>query len=195
MALGGLTLVWLGLVWARSFAPSLPAAVAVAVPGEAPGALAGPAPRTGGVPGDLAWLAGPRGPRHLAHLGPSSGAGRQGSGLGSWDGLPGRHLFQDRRFGVAGGRLGLLSRLPVPPTALCQVPLQPLPQVLGKAISRTAGQGVPGGRVSPHVSMGRPTCPLLWPAAPQAAQPCGVCLTTGGVAPASLPYDRLTPVA
>ena len=54
---------------------------------------------------------------------------------------------------------------PVPPTALVQVPLKPLPQVLGKALSRPPGPGVPGGRVSPHVSMRRATCPLLWAAA------------------------------
>ena len=47
----------------------------------------------------------------------------------------------------------------------CQVPLEPLPHVLGKALSRPPGPGVPGGRVSPHVSMGRATCPLLWAAA------------------------------
>ena len=45
------------------------------------------------------------------------------------------------------------------------------------------------------MSMGRATCPLLWAAALRAAQPCAVSLTTGGFAPASLRYDRLTPVA
>ena len=34
-----------------------------------------------------------------------------------------------------------------------------------------------------------------WAAAPGAAHPCGVSLTTGGIAPASLRYDRLTPVS
>ena len=43
--------------------------------------------------------------------------------------------------------------------------------------------------------MGRATCPLLWAAALGAAQPCGVSLTTRGIAPASLRYDRLTLVA
>ena len=42
------------------------------------------------------------------------------------------------------------------------------------------------------MSMGRATCPLLWAAALGAAQPCGVSLTTRGIAPASLRYDRLT---
>ena len=41
--------------------------------------------------------------------------------------------------------------------------------------------------------VGRVTCPLLWKAALGAFQPCGVSLTTGGIAPASLRYDRLTP--
>ena len=43
--------------------------------------------------------------------------------------------------------------------------------------------------------MGRVTCPVLWAAALGPPQPCGVSLTTGGIAPASLRYDRLTPVA
>ena len=43
--------------------------------------------------------------------------------------------------------------------------------------------------------MGRDTCPLLWAAALGAAQPCGLSLTTRGIAPASLRYDRLTLVA
>ena len=84
---------------------------------------------------------------------------------------------------------------PVPPTAVGQVPLKPLQQVLGKAVSRPPVPGVPGGRVSPHVSVGRATCPLLWAAALGAAQPYGVFLTTGGIAPASLRYERLSPVA
>ena len=43
--------------------------------------------------------------------------------------------------------------------------------------------------------MGRATCPLCWAAALGAAQPCGVSLTTRGIAPASLRYDRLNLVA
>ena len=38
--------------------------------------------------------------------------------------------------------------------------------------------GVASGRVSPHLSMGRATCPLLRSAALAAAQPCGVSPTT-----------------
>ena len=45
------------------------------------------------------------------------------------------------------------------------------------------------------MSVGRVTCPLLWAAALGAAEPYGVSLTTGGIAPASLRYDGLTPVA
>ena len=78
---------------------------------------------------------------------------------------------------------------------LCQVPLEPLRHVLGKALSRPPGPCVPGGRVSPPVSMGRATCPHLWAAALGAAQLCGVSLTTRGIAPACLRYDRLTLVA
>ena len=62
-------------------------------------------------------------------------------------------------------------------------------------MSRPPRPGVPGARVSPDVSMGRATCPLLWGAALGAAQPCGVSLTTRGIAPACLQYDRLTLVA
>ena len=73
--------------------------------------------------------------------------------------------------------------------------LKPLPHVLGKALSRPPGSCVPGGKVSPHVYLGRATCPLLWAAAPGAAQPCGISLTTRGIAPAGLRYNRLTLVA
>ena len=45
------------------------------------------------------------------------------------------------------------------------------------------------------MSMGRATCPLLWAAPLGAAEPCVVSLTTGLIAPASLRYDRLTPMA
>ena len=68
--------------------------------------------------------------------------------------------------------------------------LEPLPHMLGNALPRPPGPCVPGWRVSPHVSMGRATCCLLCAAALGAAQPCGVSLTTRGIAPASLRYDR-----
>ena len=52
--LGGLVWVWVGLVWARYFAPYLPTAAAAAAPGEAPGARAGSVPCVCGVPGAAA---------------------------------------------------------------------------------------------------------------------------------------------
>ena len=45
------------------------------------------------------------------------------------------------------------------------------------------------------MSMHRATCPFLSAAALGAAQPCGLLLSTRGIAPASLLYDRLTLVA
>ena len=45
------------------------------------------------------------------------------------------------------------------------------------------------------MSVSRVTCPLLSAAALGAAQPYGISLTTGGIAPACLWYDRLNPVA
>ena len=62
-------------------------------------------------------------------------------------------------------------------------------------MSRPPVPGVPGRSLSPHLPVGRVTFPLLWVAALEAAQPCGVSLATGGIAPASLPYDPLSPVA
>ena len=56
--LGGLVWVWLGLVWARYLAPSLPSAAAAAAPGEALGARARPVPCAGGVPEAAAWPTG-----------------------------------------------------------------------------------------------------------------------------------------
>ena len=62
-------------------------------------------------------------------------------------------------------------------------------------MSRPPSPGVRPGRYPPHLRLGRPTCPLFWTTALGAAQPCGVSLTTGGIAPASLGYHRLTPMA
>ena len=56
--LGGLVWVWLGLVWARYFAPSLPLAAAAAAHGESSGVRVGSVPRARGVPGAAAWPAG-----------------------------------------------------------------------------------------------------------------------------------------
>ena len=55
--LGGLVWVWVGLVWARYFALSLPAAAAAAAAGGAPVARAGFFPRLRGVLGVAAWPA------------------------------------------------------------------------------------------------------------------------------------------
>ena len=55
--LGGLVWVWVGLVWARYFAPSLPTAATAAAAGEAPVARAGSVPRVCGVLGAAVWLA------------------------------------------------------------------------------------------------------------------------------------------
>ena len=49
--------------------------------------------------------------------------------------------------------------------------------------------------MSPHLPVGRFTCPLPWAAALRAAQPSELYLTTGGNAPTSLRYDRLTSLA
>ena len=55
--LGGLVWVWVGLVWARYFALSLPTAAAAAAAGEAPVARAGFFPCLRGVLGVAAWPA------------------------------------------------------------------------------------------------------------------------------------------
>ena len=49
--------VWVGLVWARYFAPTLPSAAAAAAAGEAPVARAGSVPRFCGPLGAAAWPA------------------------------------------------------------------------------------------------------------------------------------------
>ena len=51
------------------------------------------------------------------------------------------------------------------PTALCQVSLMTLPQVRGKVVLQPPGPGIPGERVSLHVSMGTATCLFLCTAA------------------------------
>ena len=75
---------------------------------------------------------------------------------------------RDAFFDNAGGRSyqGDVLSLPLP-YVRCLLGL--LPHVLEKALSRPRGSCVPGGRVSPHVSMGRVTCPLLLAAAHGAA--------------------------
>ena len=57
------------------------------------------------------------------------------------------------------------------------MPLKSLPQVLGKALLRPPGPGVP------DVFLGRVTCSRLWEAALGAAQLCGVSHTKGVLLP------------
>ena len=70
-------------------------------------------------------------------------------------------------------------------TALCQVPLEPLPQLLGMAVSRPPGPSVPAESASPNVSVGRATCPPVWatifnpPSRVQHLSPQGVLLPQG----------------
>ena len=111
--------VWLDLVWARYFAPSLSPAAAAAAPGEALGSRAGATPRAGGVPGAAAWSVGavarPAGAAVsalCASRGPFWGRSARFCGLGSGGGLPGRRRLPDRRRGVGGGHPWLPCRLP-----------------------------------------------------------------------------------
>ena len=111
--LGGLVWVWVGLVWARYFAPSLPTAAAAAAPGEAPGARAGSVPRVRGMLGAVAWLAEdvarPAGaavstPRALSPS-PSAAAAAPGEAPGSCGGAT------PRAGGAPGAAVGAAARL------------------------------------------------------------------------------------
>ena len=86
--LGGLVWMWLGLVWARYFAPSLPPAAAAAAAGELLGARAGATPCAGGVPGAAAWLVGavawPAGAAFSAPCAPGAPSGGGASGFAAW---------------------------------------------------------------------------------------------------------------
>ena len=83
--LGGLVWVWLGLVWARYFAPSLPSAAAAAAPGEAPGARAGATSRAGGVPGAAVGAAARlAGAAVSAPCAPGVPSGGGAAGLAAW---------------------------------------------------------------------------------------------------------------
>ena len=136
--------VWLGLVWARYFVPSLPSAAAAAAPCEAPGARAGPPPA-------LAACQGPRsGPRRgllglrsqlPVRLGPPLGAGRQGS-------QPGRRGRSPRPARVPGltarcrrSRPGLPSGRPNRRGRLCQLPLLVLREGFPRASRGDGGAG------------------------------------------------------
>ena len=105
--------MWVGLVWARYFPPSLPTAAAAAAPGEAPGARAGSVPHVRGVPGAAAWpaeavarLAGaavstPRAPSPP----PSAAAAAPGEAPGSCAGAT------PRAGGAPGAAVGAAARL------------------------------------------------------------------------------------
>ena len=111
--LGGLVWVWVGLAWARYFAPSLPTAAAAAAAGEAPVARAGAVPRFRGVLGPAAWpaeavarlagaaLATPRAPSPL----PSAAAAALGDAPGSCAGAT------PRVGGVPGAAVGAAAWL------------------------------------------------------------------------------------
>ena len=118
--LGGLVWVWVGLAWARYFAPSLPTAAAAAAAGEAPVARAGSVPRFRGVLGAAVWpaeavarlvgaaVATPCAPSLL----PSVAAGALGDAPGSRRGQPpcrGRAGGRGRGRGVARWGCGLRS--------------------------------------------------------------------------------------
>ena len=106
--LGGLVWVWVGLAWARYFAPSLTTAAAAAAAGEAPVARAGSFPRFRGVLGAAVWPAGavarlaraavatPRAPSPL----PSAAAAALGDAPGSCAGAT------PRVSGVPGAAVG-----------------------------------------------------------------------------------------
>ena len=110
---GGLVWVWVGLAWARYFAPSLPTAAAAAAASEAPVARAGSVPRFRGVLGAAAWpaqavarLAGaavatPRAPSPL----PSAAAAALGNAPGSCAGAT------PRVGGVPGAAVGAAAWL------------------------------------------------------------------------------------
>ena len=118
--------VWVGLAWARYFAPSLPTAAAAAAAGETPVARAGSFPRFRGVLGAAAWpaeavarLAGAavattRAPSPL----PSAAAAALGDAPGSCagatppvGGLPGAAVSAARASGAPsrGGAAGLAA--------------------------------------------------------------------------------------
>ena len=81
----GLVWVWLGLVWAQYFAPSLPSAADAAAPGEAPGARAGANPRAGGVPGAAVGAAAQlAGAAVSAPCAPGDPSGGGAAGLAAW---------------------------------------------------------------------------------------------------------------
>ena len=132
--------VWLGLVWARYFTPSLPSAAAAVAPGEAPGARAGATPRAGGVPGAAvgaaARLAGVAVSAPCAPGAPSGGgAAELAAWAAGWSPRPARS--PGKRLCVGGGRPGLPSRRPDWHRRLRQPPLLALREGLPRASRKT----------------------------------------------------------
>ena len=86
--LGGLVWVWLGLVLARYFAPSLPPSAAALAPGQALGARAGATPCASGVPGAAAWSVGakarPAGAAVSDPCAPGAPSGGGAAGFAAW---------------------------------------------------------------------------------------------------------------
>ena len=156
--LGGLTWVWMGLVWARYLGPSLPSTAAAAVPGEAPRARPEPVPHAGSMPGALAWLARAAAAAPCASRAAPRGRGGRSCNLGGGGGLPGPQRVRGRRFGVAEGCLGLLGWRPDRYRAPRGFP----PRIPGK---RGSGSGTGGG--GGHPAGGSHQCPtslLSWQA-------------------------------
>ena len=146
--LGGLVWVWLGLVWARYLAPSLPSAAAAAAPGEALGARAGPVPRAGGVRGGCGVAGRGRGTacrgRGISSLCTRDllrGRGGRGRGLSGGGGLLGWHGLLGWRLGVGQGRPGLPGRCPDRHSGLRQPPLLALREGLPRVSRGDGGAG------------------------------------------------------
>ena len=143
--LGKLTWVLLSLVWARYLAPSLPSAAAAAVPSEAPGALAGPVPRTSGVPGAGARLDGAAVAVACVYGAPLAGGAAE-QRPGRWRRPPRPAPIPSQRFRLAGGRLGLLGRRPDQDRGLRQLPLlAPRRGVPSRTLGRRGSMNRGGG--------------------------------------------------
>ena len=142
--LGGLVWVWLGLVWAQYFAPSLPSAAAAAAPGEAPGPVRGHPSRrrrAGGRGRGRGAACGGRGLSPLCARGALWGRGGRARGLGGGGGLLGRRRSPGRRLGVGGGCPGLPCRRPDRHRCLRQPPLLALREGLPRASRGDGGAG------------------------------------------------------
>ena len=213
---GGLVWVWVGLAWARYFAPSLPTADAAAVAGEAPMARSGSVPRFRGVLRAAAWpaeavarLAGaavtiPRAPSRLPSAaatalgdapGPCAGAtprvgGVPGAAVGAAAWLAGAAVSAPARLGPppGAGRQGLL---------LGRRGRSPRPP---QAPGSTAWcQRRPAGAVQPAARPAPPPPPATAPRAPRGSprplpgrKGSGSATSGGGGRPAGVSHWSLT---